>query len=257
MTWSTRELAILAGTTVNTVRHYHRVGLLDQPERMSNGYKQYGVAHLVRLLQIRRLRDLGVPLEQIEKVGGAQESSADALAAIDADLARSIERLQRARAEIRAILQGSSATDVPSGFEDVAPLLSQPERALMLIYSRLYDDAAMADVKRMLETERDDASEAFNDLAEDAGEAERQELAERYAVTMARTLSDFPWLRDPRAHLSRSPEVTKNTFLESIVALYNPAQLDVIGRASVIAQQIIEQSEAGAEATPPTRESSG
>jgi DNA-binding transcriptional MerR regulator len=150
MTWSTRELAVLAGTTVNTVRHYHRVGLLDEPDRMSNGYKQYQVRHLVRLLQIRRLRELGVPLEQIEKVGGAEESSADALAAIDADLALSIERLQRARAEIRAILHGSTATDVPSGFEDVAPMLSPTERALMLIYSQLYDEDAMADLKRKI-----------------------------------------------------------------------------------------------------------
>jgi DNA-binding transcriptional MerR regulator len=45
--WSTRELAELAGTTVNTVRHYHRIGLLDEPERRNNGYKEYGVPHLV------------------------------------------------------------------------------------------------------------------------------------------------------------------------------------------------------------------
>jgi DNA-binding transcriptional MerR regulator len=254
MTWSTRELATLAGTTVNTVRHYHCVGLLDEPERMSNGYKQYGVAHLVRLLQIRRLRDLGVPLEQIEKVGGAQETSADALAAIDADLALSIERLQRARAEISAILQGSSATDVPSGFEDLAPMLSQPERALMLVYSQLYDEEAMVDVKRMLEIERDDASDAFENLAEEAGEAERQELAERYAFTMARTLTDFPWLRDPGAHLSRSPQVAKDAFLQSIIALYNAAQVDVIGRASAIAVQIIEEADTRGEAVPQQRE---
>ncbi len=58
MTWSTRELATLAGTTVNTVRHYHRVGLLDEPQRMSNGYKQYGVAHLVRETINERNTDL-------------------------------------------------------------------------------------------------------------------------------------------------------------------------------------------------------
>ena len=67
MAWSTREIAELAGTTVNTVRHYHQVGLLEQPDRMSNGYKQYQVRHLVRLLKIRRLRDLDVPLDQIDE----------------------------------------------------------------------------------------------------------------------------------------------------------------------------------------------
>jgi hypothetical protein len=52
--WSTREIAELAGTTVRAVRHYHEVGLLDEPKRRANGYKQYGVAHLIRLLRIKR-----------------------------------------------------------------------------------------------------------------------------------------------------------------------------------------------------------
>ena len=33
MGWSTREVAQLAGTTLRTVRHYHEIGLLDEPER--------------------------------------------------------------------------------------------------------------------------------------------------------------------------------------------------------------------------------
>ena len=53
MAWSTHELADLAGTSLRTVRHYHEVGLLDEPERHSNGYKQYGVAHLVRGIRQR------------------------------------------------------------------------------------------------------------------------------------------------------------------------------------------------------------
>ena len=93
MAWSTREVAELAGTTVNTVRHYHREGLLELPDRTSNGYKQYQVRHLVRLLQIRRLRELGVPLDRIEQVGTTGENSTEALEAIDADLAASIEQL--------------------------------------------------------------------------------------------------------------------------------------------------------------------
>lgn len=59
MGWSTREVAQLAGTTLRTVRHYHEIGLLDEPERLPNGYKAYRTEHLVRLLQIRRLTGLG------------------------------------------------------------------------------------------------------------------------------------------------------------------------------------------------------
>jgi len=234
MAWSTRELAELAGTTLNTVRHYHRVGLLDEPERRVNGYKQYGVPHLVRLLQIRRLRDLGVPLDRIEQVGGPGATSQTALEALDADLASSIERLQRARAEIRAILQGTTVTDVPAGFEDVAANLSPSERSLMLIYSRLYDEEAMADIRRMLEW-RTDVDDEFDALPADADDDVRRRLAERYAPLMAKAIADHPWTTDPSGRLRMHPRVAGETFAASVTALYNPAQIDVLVRASRLA----------------------
>ncbi len=241
MAWSTREIAELAGTTVNTLRHYHQVGLLEQPDRMSNGYKQYQVRHLVRLLKIRRLRDLGVPLDQIDDVSLDGDPSSDALRAIDADLAESIGRLQRARAEIRAILQGSSVTGVPAGFEDVAPRLSEPDQSLMLIYSQLYDDDAMQDLRTMIRQDPESPGREFDQLAPDADETARAELAERYAPTIADAIRDYPWLTDPGKHLSKGLTVTRDTVLESLTALYNPAQLDVLARASVIAGGILEK----------------
>lgn len=235
MAWSTRELAELSGTTVNTVRHYHQVGLLDEPDRRSNGYKQYEVRHLVRLLQIRRLRDLGVPLDQIERVGSSGDSSEEALRAIDADLAATIARLQQARVEVQAILSGATVAGVPPGFEHVAGRLSHSERSLMLIYSQLYDDAAMADLRDMLASERDAVDDEFDSLPADADEATRQRIAERMVPGLAKHLADYPWLTDPTEHLAKSPQVTQNAFLESVVALYNPAQLDVMVRVSTLA----------------------
>ncbi|MGP9539942.1 MerR family DNA-binding transcriptional regulator, partial [Brachybacterium sp. AOP43-C2-M15] len=41
MSWSTSELAGIAGTTVKTIRYYHHIGVLPEPDRASNGYKQY------------------------------------------------------------------------------------------------------------------------------------------------------------------------------------------------------------------------
>ncbi|WP_104180634.1 MerR family transcriptional regulator [Arthrobacter sp. B0490] len=243
MAWSTREIAELAGTTVNTVRHYHQVGLLEQPDRMSNGYKQYQVRHLVRLLKIRRLRDLGVPLDQIDDVALDGDSSSEALRAIDADLAVSIERLQRARAEIQAILQGSSATGVPAGFEDVAPRLSEQDKSLMLIYSQLYDDDAMEDLRTMVRQDPESPSREFDALAPDADETVRADLAERYAPTIADAIRNYPWLIHPEKHLSKSPEVTQKTVVESLTALYNAAQRDVLARASVIAGGLLKKEQ--------------
>lgn len=239
MAWSTSELANLAGTTVNSVRHYHRAGLLDEPERLSNGYKQYNARHLVRLLQIRRLRDLGVPLAQIEAVGfdnGA--NSGQALLAIDADLAASIERLQRARAEIRAILEGTTGTDVPAGFEDVAGKLSGPNRSLMLVYSQLYDESAMSDVKKMVQDEPDGMNDEFDTLPADADEDTRERLAAALAPQLAQHLSDYPWLMEPAPHLSKGMRVTQETFIATVSELYNEAQLHVLARASVLATEM-------------------
>lgn len=100
MPWSTRELAELASTTVNTIRHYHRVGLLDEPERRYNGYKQYEMQHLVTLLRIRRLADLGLPLSQMHDLSAGPEGVAYVLRELHAELQMSIERLQGVRADI-------------------------------------------------------------------------------------------------------------------------------------------------------------
>lgn len=239
MAWSTQEIADLAATTVNTVRHYHRVGLLEQPDRRSNGYKSYEVRHLVQLLRIRRLRELGVPLDQVDHVAAGDERSLSTLAGVDEDLAATIERLQQARSEIRSILAGASRPDVPRGFEQVAARLTATDRALLLIWAQLYDDEAMSDLREMLEAEGDDVRLAFDALPADAGEEARARMAERYAVGLARDLRKYPWLRDPLAHHRKRPQITWQTLIESVAALYNRAQLDVLARANAIALETI------------------
>jgi DNA-binding transcriptional MerR regulator len=237
--WSTREVADLAGTTVNTVRHYHRTGLLDEPERTSNGYKQYGVNHLVRLLQIRRLRDLGIPLAQIESMDFGGAAAASSLHTVDAELAASIERLSRARAEIRAILEASAGADVPAGFQHLADRLSDADRSLTLVYAQLYDESALTDLKKMTESDTGGADVEFDSLPADADEAARQSLAEALGPQIAQHLIDYPWLADPaNAHLTKGTRVTQDTFVEAVAGLYNEAQLDVMGRVSIIATRL-------------------
>src|SRR5690606_11250356 len=103
--WSTRQIAELAGTTVKAVRYYHRIGPLDVPERTANGYKQYEVEHLVRLVQIKRLSDLGVPLSEVASMGRAEEDPDEAIRVLDAELEATIDRLNRVRAEPAVILR--------------------------------------------------------------------------------------------------------------------------------------------------------
>ncbi|GAA1769393.1 MerR family transcriptional regulator [Agromyces humatus] len=237
MAWSTRELADLAGTTVNTIRHYHRLGLLDVPERRYNGYKEYEVRHLVCLLRIRRLVDLGVPLSQIGDVSAGGGGTPDALRELDAELAARIERLQQARSDIAVILRDNAPADAPAGFESVASRLSETDSSIIHIYKQLYDEDAIADVRKMVEADTDAVGADIDALPADADEATRQQLVERLAPILARNLIDYPWLSDPAAHLSTSKHVTQQTLVEVMVELYNPAQLDVLARASILARE--------------------
>ena len=65
-----REIAGAAGVTVKTLRHYHRIGLLPEPPRSENGYRDYRGEDLVLLLRIRGRADLGVPLGGISQMIG-------------------------------------------------------------------------------------------------------------------------------------------------------------------------------------------
>ena len=245
MPWSTRELAELAGATVNTIRHYHRLGLLDEPDRGYNGYKRYGVRHLVRLLRIRRLADLGVPLSQIDEISTGGDGTPDALQELDRRLAASIEHIKQARADIAAILHGDAPADAPAGFETVASHLSDADNSILHVYTQLYDEAALADLRRMVEVDAESATvgNEINALPEDADEATRQRLAERLAPALAQNLLDYPWLRNPVGHLSKNRGVTHQTVIQAVAEFYNPAQIDVLSRAGVLAQGLLQDGE--------------
>lgn len=249
MAWSTRELAELAGTTVNTVRHYHHLGLLDEPERRYNGYKQYEVSHLMALLRIRRLVDLGVPLAQIAELGGAP-SEKQALHEIDAELARSIERLQRARAGIAAIIREQAPADIPIGFESVASRMSEADRSMVHLYSRLYDDDALADLRSTIESSDAAVEAEINALPPDADAETVQRLAEQVAPSLARNLLQHPWLADPASRLSVNRASTREALIESVKALYNRAQLEVFVRANERAQELVDQIRASGDEPP-------
>ena len=60
------ELAHATDTKPVTIRFYERMGLLPPPPRTAGNYRAYSETHLHRLRFIRRCRDLGFTLEQVE-----------------------------------------------------------------------------------------------------------------------------------------------------------------------------------------------
>ncbi|CAL9422176.1 hypothetical protein SUDANB60_01854 [Streptomyces sp. enrichment culture] len=93
------ELAAAVGVTTRAVRHYHHLGLLPEPERLGNGYRDYTLRHAVVLARIRRLTELGLGLAEVRDVlaDDAGKDLAEVLAELDEDLARQEEAIRERR----------------------------------------------------------------------------------------------------------------------------------------------------------------
>ncbi len=64
-TFTSGELARLAGVSTDTLRHYERKGVLSIPNRLPNGYRMYPADSLQRVLLIRRALTVGFTLEEL------------------------------------------------------------------------------------------------------------------------------------------------------------------------------------------------
>lgn len=59
------KLAQTAGVNVETIRYYERRGLIDQPAKPAQGYRQYSPEILARIRFIKRAQELGFSLDDI------------------------------------------------------------------------------------------------------------------------------------------------------------------------------------------------
>ncbi len=101
------QLAAYVGVTVRSVRHYHQIGLLPEPERDRSGYRSYDAAAVVRLIKIRTLADAGVPLAHVQNLLDASpEAFAREVQQIDKDLRAEIRRLQGNRQRLARLAAG-------------------------------------------------------------------------------------------------------------------------------------------------------
>jgi MerR family mercuric resistance operon transcriptional regulator len=97
------KLAEAAGVNVETVRYYERRGLLEQPAREGPGYRQYSPTDVWRLQFIRRGKELGFTLGEIDAfiaAGSPDEILRAAKAKIEA-----VEARQRELAGLRGRLE--------------------------------------------------------------------------------------------------------------------------------------------------------
>lgn len=120
MELKSKQLADLVGVSVRTLRYYHQIGLLDEPRRTSSGYRLYDVDHVLQLLRIKRLANLGLSLDTVKTLLGdlGDRGSRDVLERLDHDLERQIQVLEGKRRTVRAILESGTPLDVLPEFAE-------------------------------------------------------------------------------------------------------------------------------------------
>jgi DNA-binding transcriptional MerR regulator len=225
------------------VRHYHHQGLLPEPERLGNGYRNYTLRHAVVLARIRRLTELGLGLAEVRDVlaDDTEKELTEILQELDEDLARQEAAIRERRVRLRALLdadelpaEGPVSPELAALFSEMAPLSDSPMAAKDREVLALIEAAASpAERERML-------SAVNSVLASPEGVVRANEA---YALLDA--LADAP-VDDPRVDeaarkLAEStprellPEAVSldhgSSFLRAFYADFAPAQAEAIRRA--------------------------
>lgn len=89
------EVARALGCSVRTIRHYHQRGVVPEPERKANGYRDYSLADLAALVKVRQLAVAGIPLKSL--TGEPEDALYDAALK---EIERRVANLEEQRARL-------------------------------------------------------------------------------------------------------------------------------------------------------------
>lgn len=201
------QLAAHVGVSVRTVRHYHQIGLLPEPERDSSGYRRYGTDAVIRLVRIRGLAAAGVPLTRVgELLEAGPAEFARAIRDVDTLLAIQIRELETHRARLtrttdpdagvlgpqaQRLLTRMAQWGLPQAFMDI-------QREAAVLISVIYPDHCEDWMRSQTEALNDPEAEAVYRLWADAHDwnpydPRIEDLAKRcVAITTAHHPVDRP-----------------------------------------------------------------
>lgn len=123
MTMNIGQAAAASAVSAKMIRHYESLGLLPPAPRTDSGYRQYDEATVHTLRFIRRARDLGFGLDEIEKLLGLWRNRRRSSAEVKrialehaADLQRRIDEMramQRTLQQLAHCCHGDERPDCP------------------------------------------------------------------------------------------------------------------------------------------------
>ncbi|MGV9304369.1 MerR family transcriptional regulator [Nonomuraea sp. NPDC003727] len=151
------ELASLVGVSTRTVRHYHHLGLLPEPERLTNGYREYRLRDAVLLSRVRQLAALGMSLDELRDVLADDQGKdlREVLQELDADLARQQAAITARRERLAVLLADTelhpdsvAPPDMTAVLRDLIPeesAFARLDRELLTLMSNVADPAVSAE----------------------------------------------------------------------------------------------------------------
>lgn len=99
------DAASAAGLSVDTVRYYEELGLLDPPRRDSAGRRWFSDDDVAWLVFLRRMRETGMPLSRLSAYVGYRRAGVDGLGGVLAVLAEHRAAMLAQRAELDECLR--------------------------------------------------------------------------------------------------------------------------------------------------------
>lgn len=259
------EIARIAGVSTRALRHYHSIGLLDEPPRGENGYRDYDVMDLTRVLHIKRLAALGFSLahikdmlegEQGSELGqdeqdsrstmSKRESELEALDLLDRELEMQIERLQAKRDTIALLRKEQLDPSLPIRFArsvkklydnlppDASAQATDNDRATILLAAHFYDERSLDELERFTDaaTEKEllsplyEIEKEIGSLDADSSEEQRARIVDRTMELLEPLITCF----DPE-NWENSEDGDEVRLVDSMMKeTLNPAQYDVEAR---------------------------
>jgi DNA-binding transcriptional MerR regulator len=243
----------MVGVTTRAVRHYHHLGLLPEPVRLPNGYREYTVRDAVLLARIRRLTELGLGLDEVRDVlaEDAGRDLVEVLEELDADLGRQEALIHERRARLAPLLEQAREGRLPPEgpvspmlaelFGDMArasaalpgpePAIAAKDRELLALLDTMAPPAEqerlMGAMRRM--TEAPGAMERAYALYEELDALADADPADPRVERTAQGLADV--LPDEVVAQLGTDGPPQEGFLDAFLADFSPAQAAVVERA--------------------------
>lgn len=112
------ELGRRAGVAAKTIRYYEEIGLLEEPARSANGYRDYGDEAVDRLRFIRDAQGTGLSLSEIASIlemrDHGEQTCGHVIELLErhlADIDRRVRQLRRTRKLLEALAVRAKSLD--------------------------------------------------------------------------------------------------------------------------------------------------